>query len=51
MLVSGCVKFRIEELTRFQFMSVNLSWICHNPQEFELKWQEVEFSELQFKDI
>lgn len=51
MLVPGCVKFRIKTPIRFKFKSVNLILICHTPREFELKCQEVEFTELQFKDM
>lgn len=47
----GCIKFRIEELSLFQYMNVILNWIGYTPQEAELKWQEEEFTDLQFKEI
>lgn len=51
----GCAQYRIEELARFQFISVKLNWTGHTSQEveleFALEWQNEEFTALNFKEI
>lgn len=41
-------------MAAFNFMSVKLTSIGHTPQEvkveFELEWQEEDFTDLQFKE-